>query len=155
VGDVAIDGNLTVTGDIFLANRDLAERFEIDSTAQCVPGMLMVVAESGALMPCTSSYDKRAVGVVAGAGALRPAVTLGHDDRTTPTAAISLVGTACCWVDADHGSVAIGDLLTSSPTPGHAMKVADPARALGAIIGKALRSLPEGQGLVPIIITLQ
>lgn len=154
-GDVAINGNLTVTGDVFLANRDLAERFEVESAAQCVPGMLMVVADSGALVPCTGAYDKRAVGVVAGAGALKPAVTLGRADQPVPTAAISLVGTAYCWVDADHGAVAIGDLLTSSPTPGHAMKAADPARALGAMIGKALRPLREGKGLVPIVIALQ
>jgi hypothetical protein len=38
---------------------------------------------------------------------------------------------------------------------GHAMKAADPRRAFGAVIGKALRPLPAGRGLVPILVALQ
>jgi hypothetical protein len=49
----------------------------------------------------------------------------------------------------------VGDLLTTSATPGHAMKVADPARALGTVLGKALGSLRQGRALVPILVTLQ
>jgi hypothetical protein len=35
------------------------------------------------------------------------------------------------------------------------MKVDDPMKAFGAVIGKALRPLHEGQGLIPILIALQ
>jgi hypothetical protein len=35
------------------------------------------------------------------------------------------------------------------------MKAVDPATAFGAVIGKALRALDEGQGLIPILVTLQ
>jgi hypothetical protein len=49
----------------------------------------------------------------------------------------------------------VGDLLTTSPTPGYAMKADDPFKAFGAVIGKALRPLKEAQGLVPILIALQ
>jgi hypothetical protein len=49
----------------------------------------------------------------------------------------------------------MGDLLTTSPTPGHAMKADDPLKAFGAVIGKALRPLDEGEGLIPILIALQ
>jgi hypothetical protein len=38
---------------------------------------------------------------------------------------------------------------------GHAMKAADPLKAFGAIIGKALRRLEEGQGLIPVLMALQ
>jgi len=51
--------------------------------------------------------------------------------------------------------VKIGDLLTSSTTPGCAMRAADPARAFGAVIGKALTPLDDGEGLVDMIISLQ
>jgi hypothetical protein len=44
---------------------------------------------------------------------------------------------------------------TTSPTPGHAMKVDDPLKAFGAVIGKAMRPLAEGRGLIPILIALQ
>jgi len=51
--------------------------------------------------------------------------------------------------------IEVGDLLTTSPTPGYAMKATDPLKAFGAIIGKALCPLKEGQGLIPILIALQ
>ena len=35
-------------------------------------------------------------------------------------------------VDADFSPVAVGDMLTTSSTPGHAMRANDPARAFGA-----------------------
>jgi hypothetical protein len=66
-----------------------------------------------------------------------------------------LLGKVYCKVDAGYGAIAIGDLLTTSPTPGHAMKAEDPLKAFGAVIGKALRPLKEGQGLLPILIALQ
>jgi hypothetical protein len=35
------------------------------------------------------------------------------------------------------------------------MKASDPARVLGAVIGKALRPQSEGTGLIPILVALQ
>jgi hypothetical protein len=58
-------------------------------------------------------------------------------------------------VDAQYSAVETGDLLTTSPTPGHAMKAHDQAKAFGAVIGKALRPLAAGQSLIPILIALQ
>jgi hypothetical protein len=49
----------------------------------------------------------------------------------------------------------MGDLLTTSSTPGHAMKAADALKAFGSIIGKALRPFKQGQGLIPILVALQ
>jgi hypothetical protein len=60
-----------------------------------------------------------------------------------------------CKVNADFGSIAIGDLLTTSPMPGRAMKAAEPTKAFGAVIGKALDSIDRGCGLIPILVTLQ
>lgn len=65
------------------------------------------------------------------------------------------MGKVFCHVDASYGSVVAGDLLTTSPTTGHAMKAADRQRAFGAVIGKALKPLLHGRGLVPILVTLQ
>lgn len=58
-----------------------------------------------------------------------------------------------CKVDADIAPIAPGDLLTTSPTKGHAQK-ADPAKAAGAIIGKALGGLKKGKGKIPVLVTL-
>ena len=69
---------------------------------------------------------------------------------------MALVGKVYCKVDAEYAPVEVGDLLTTSPTLGHAMKAGDPAKAFGAVIGKALQGLPAGQrGLIAILIALQ
>jgi hypothetical protein len=68
---------------------------------------------------------------------------------------VALVGKVYCKVDAHYASIEVGDLLTTSDTPGHAMKATDPLKAFGSVIGKALRPLEAGQGLVPILIALQ
>jgi hypothetical protein len=65
------------------------------------------------------------------------------------------VGKVFCKVDAQYGAIAVGDLLTTSPTLGHAMKATKPHKAFGAVIGKALRPLQDGCGLIPILIALQ
>ena len=46
-------------------------------------------------------------------------------------------------MDAGYAPVGVGDLLTTSPTAGHAMRAEDPVRAFGATIGKALRKDDE------------
>jgi hypothetical protein len=167
VGNVRVDGHtlvsgnmevtaaVTVDGDVFLKNRgDVAEQF--GASTECAAGSVMIIGENALLELCSRDYDKRAVGVISGAGSLRPAITLGGSNaHTTPTVSIAMVGTALCLVDADRAAVEAGDLLTSSSTPGHAMKAADPVGGFGAVIGKALGSLSRGRGLVPIVVALQ
>ena len=58
-------------------------------------------------------------------------------------------------VDAGFGAIHAGDLLTTSPHAGYAMKVTDKAAALGAVIGKALSSLETGTGTVAVMVTLK
>jgi hypothetical protein len=154
-GDAQVTGNIGVNGDVLLANQDIAERFEIEPDCAYEPGMVMVLGEGGAVMPCTRPYDKRAVGVVSGAGALRPAVTLGETPRPRPTVPIALIGTAYCWADDGNGAIEVGDPMTTSHQPGHAMKATDPFKGFGAVIGKALAPLREGSDLIPILLTRQ
>ena len=68
---------------------------------------------------------------------------------------VALTGRVYVWVDASYGAVQPGDLLTTSDTPGHAMVVADHEQAQGAILGKAMTALPEGRGLVLVLVSLQ
>ena len=86
----------------------------------------------------------------------KPGITL--DRQSSPHAGrlpIALSGKVYCRVDASSEPVHVGDLLVSSPTRGHAMKASDPIRAFGAVIGKALRRLEAGRGLIPILVSLQ
>ena len=68
---------------------------------------------------------------------------------------ITLIGKAFCKVNAEYSPIGVGDLLTTSPTVGYAMRADDPLRAFGAVIGKALKSMHAGRGLIPILIALQ
>jgi hypothetical protein len=74
--------------------------------------------------------------VVSGGGDNMPAMILDRRDSSGKQLPIALVGKVCCKVDAQYGAVEVGDLLTTSPTPGHAMKATDPSLAFGAVIGK-------------------
>ena len=57
--------------------------------------------------------------------------------------------------DATGGEILPGDLLTTSDTPGCAMKVTDFSRSQGAVLGKAMSPLKRGQGMVLVLVTLQ
>jgi hypothetical protein len=67
---------------------------------------------------------------------------------------VTLGAYAHCKVDADIAPIVAGDLLTTSPTKGHAQKVLDRGQATGAIIGKALAGLKKGKGKIPLLVTL-
>ncbi|MGH6813364.1 MAG: hypothetical protein ACREDM_13850, partial [Methylocella sp.] len=149
------EGDVEVTGDIRLVNADCAEDFDIADVEQIVPGTVMVLDPEGALQQSQRAYDKRVAGVISGAGGYKPGIVLDRQEPQNNRMPIALMGKVYCKVDAQDGAIEVGDLLTTSPTPGHAMKAADPLKASGAVIGKALRPLKDGQGLIPILIALQ
>jgi prepilin-type processing-associated H-X9-DG protein len=152
-GNVQVNGTITVQADIVLANADCAEEF--DAAGLAAPGTVMVIGDDEALRPSAEPYDRRVAGVVSGGGQYKPALLLDRRASSRPRSAVALVGKVCCKVDAEHGPVKVGDLLTTSPTPGHAMRASDRDRAFGAVIGKALQPLESGQALIPILVALQ
>jgi hypothetical protein len=156
-GDVNVSGNVNVAkgGDVKLAGGDCAEQFDLCSPETAEPGTVMVIDNHGALRMSHKAYDRAVAGVVSGAGSFRPAIVLDQRSGAEPRANIALVGKVYCKVDADAGPIAVGDLLTSSDRPGHAMRVGDPLRAFGSVLGKALRPMESGQGLLPILVALQ
>ena len=149
------EGIVMVTGDLQLQNADCAEDFDVLAAEKIEPGTVMVIDSDGAMRPSTKSYDKCVAGVVSGAGDFKPGLILGKHAEKPNRLPIALMGKVYCKVDADFGSIEIGDLLTTSSTPGHAMKASDPHQAFGAVIGKALRPWAKGQGLIPILVALQ
>jgi hypothetical protein len=148
-------GDVEVTGDIRLTNgQDLAEDFDIGAESS-EPGFVMVFDGAGKLHPCAEAYDKKVAGVVAGAGGFKPSIILGRRSEGETKQPIALVGRVECRVDAAYGAIGVGDLLTTSPTPGHAMKATNALQAFGAVIGKALRALDSGRDSIPILVALQ
>lgn len=154
-GNVQVNGTITVTGDVYLSGADCAEQFDFAGSQPPAPGTLLVMGDNGALVESHASYDKKVVGVVAGAGTYRPGIVMDKNVTDAPRVVISLMGKTYCKVDAEYGPVEVGDLLTSSPTPGYAMKASDVTLAFGSVVGKALRSQESGRGIIPILIALQ
>jgi hypothetical protein len=115
----------------------------------------MVLGDEGALYPSSTAYDKRVAGVISGAGKYKPGIVFDRQQSNDIRQPVALLGKVYCKVDADYAPIEVGDLLTTSSTAGHAMKATDPLKAFGTVIGKALRSLKESQGLIPILVALQ
>ena len=69
---------------------------------------------------------------------------------------MALAGRVYCNVIASDDDIKPGDQLTTSSTPGYAMKVRDYRRAPGTELGKAMEPLAKGQkGQILVLVTLQ
>jgi len=137
---------------------DLAEPFEVSGESIIQPGTIVAIdpANAGQLKMATSAYDKTVAGIVSGAGNIKPGMVMGQDGSiASGEHPVALTGRVYAKVDAQYGAIQPGDLLTTSDTPGHAMRVTDISQAQGAIIGKAMTSLEEGKGLVLVLVSLQ
>jgi len=160
-GDNSTDSEATIhlngsAGDIILRNADCAEDFPIENARSVEPGTVLIIGGDTQLRVCSEAYDKRVAGVVAGAGTYKPGIILGRkEDQRDDSLPVALMGRVYCKVDSRDGAIEVGDLLTTSPTPGHAMKAADPMKAFGAVIGKALEPISRRMGMIPILVALQ
>ena len=155
-GTVSMAGTLTVAGDIVLTGGDCAEEFNVSPAGLPEPGTVVVLdPENGGVGECLRAYDKKVVGVVSGAGDLRPAIILDAARSEQPRVPVALNGKVSVRWMRRYAPIEAGDLVTTSSTPGHAMKADDAAKAFGAVIGKALADAREGRQLIPILISLQ
>lgn len=135
---------------------DLAEPFAMSSDS-VPPGAVVVIdpSQPGRLKLGTEPYDSKVAGIVSGAGGVQPGISMIQTEALEGGRNVALSGRVYALVDADFAPVEPGDLLTTSSTPGHAMKAADAARRPGASIGKAMTPLKSGRGLVLVLVSLQ
>jgi hypothetical protein len=147
-------GALEITG-----GADLSEQFDIKPMQDGLrPGMLVCIdpENPGHLISSSQAYDRTVAGVVSGAGGVKPGMVMGQRGTSADGRhPVALTGRVYCMVDADPNAIRPGDLITTSETPGHGMKVIDHEKAQGAIIGKAMSGLEKGRGLVLILVSLQ
>jgi hypothetical protein len=144
---------ITITG-----GSDLAEPFPISTAEpQVSEGAVMVIDEThpGQLKLADQPYDTRVAGVVSGANGIHPGIQMQQEGVLAGGRNVALSGRVYVQADASNGSIKPGDLLTTSSTPGRAMRVSDHLKAQGAILGKAMTGLDEGQGMVLVLVTLQ
>jgi len=125
---------------------DIAEH--IDAASDVGPGDVVVIDPENdeRVVKSTKPYDTSVAGIIS----TDPALLIGRSDTKTP---LALAGRAPCKVSAEDGPIHRGDLLTTSSTPGHAMKATEPK--LGTILGKALGELKSGTGVIYVLVILQ
>jgi hypothetical protein len=120
---------------------DLAEFYEGDKEYE--PGTVLVFGGDKEVTITNQMNDTRAAGVVT----TNPAYVMNQEQAGIKVC-IALAGRVPCKV---VGRVKKGDLLTTSATPGYAVKANDPK--LGSIIGKALEDKDSGEaGVIQVAI---
>jgi hypothetical protein len=97
----------------------------------------------GTLRRAGAASDPAVAGVVTGL----PASTVA--DAAT-LASVAQTGLVECKVDAGYGAIRVGDILITSPTPGHAMLGLDPVT--GTVLGKAAEPLDTGTGTILVLV---
>jgi hypothetical protein len=160
-GNVAVSGAVTAQVVTVLGGSDVAEPYNVAPAGEvkAIPGYVVAIDPDkvGQMRVVSKAYDTTVAGIVSGANGINPGITLRQKgtvaDGELPVASI---GRVWCWCDADaSGPIVAGDLLTTSDTPGHAMKAVDKERRDGAVIGKAMSSLKSGKGLVLVLVSLK
>jgi hypothetical protein len=142
-------GNVYADGTFNPGGADLAEM--LPAIEGLEPGDVLVIGPNGKLTRSTTPYATN----VAGVYSTNPGFVGGSDeDGVNPgKVPLAVVGVARAKVSAENGSIAPGDLLTTSSTPGHAMKAAE--HKVGTILGKALGKLQSGTGVIDVLVILQ
>ena len=150
------NGNTCTPVLLITGGADVAEPFQI-STQDIPKGSVVIIDEDnpGRLKLSDAPYDKRVAGIVSGANGINSGMILSQQGVIEGGQNVALSGRVYVQAAATHAPIKPGDLLTTSSLPGHAMKVTDHTRASGAILGKAMSALKEGQGMVLVLVTLQ
>lgn len=153
--DLEVEGTAWARHGWQSGHRDLAENYASETALE--PGEVVCFdRERDVVVRSTDPNDTLICGVVSTA----PGVLLNADDAVDAQQLfpIALCGRVPCKVVDENGPIRRGDLLTSSSTPGHAMR-AEPGRLdgkaiyrAGTIVGKALEPLEAGTGLIEIFV---
>jgi hypothetical protein len=155
-GDLNVAANASVCTLTIRGGCDVAEPFVMSASA-VTKGSVVVIDEQhpGQLKLSDRPYDTRVAGIVSGANGINPGLALHQEGALADGQNVALSGRVYVLADASGSPITPGDLLTTSESPGYAMKVTDHARAQGAILGKAMTGLKEGKGVVLVLVTLQ
>jgi hypothetical protein len=153
--DIEAEGTVYSKSGYLSVNQDLAENYHSDTDLEpgdvvCFdPGKDKIVASE-------KPNDPLILGVISTApGFLLNAKREAEETKVFP---VALGGRVSCKVIDENGSIKAGDLLTSSSTPGYAMKShpsiigGEELFRPGTIIGKALGMLESGKGMIDVFV---
>lgn len=155
------NGNVRCDGAFTGGGADLAEAFDFEgSRTEYEPGDVLVISTDSE-MKIVRSSTPNAQNVI-GVYATKPGVLLAHtnaEEDISGLIPVGVVGVIPTKVCAENGPIRPGDLLTTSSTAGHAMKVKpliiDGVTLFpsGTILGKALENFDgPGNGLIRVFV---
>lgn len=154
-GNVSVTGDISATGNIAAKYQDVAEW--VPSREDLSAGTVVVLDASigNAVMASNGAYDTTVAGVVSA----QPGIILGEAGSAREQ--VATTGRVKVKVDAGKAPIRVGDLLVTSSRPGYAMKSIPvdiggvAMHRPGTILGKALEALPNGEGEILVLLSLQ
>lgn len=137
-------GNAYTDGSFIGGGADVAEYIVVSEAVE--PGDVVELDPHNPRQyrKAQSAYSRLIAGVIS----TRPGVILGVRGQSEGQALLALVGRVPVKATTENGPIRPGDLLTSASKPGYAMRCENAQRCEGAIMGKALESLDEGEGVI-------
>jgi len=168
------ESGMNVQGGIYGITRtggsiDVAEWIKTIDALE--PGDVVVAdtRNDGKVRLSTKPYDSTVVGVIS----TKPHLTMGNEFKGTDAARLALTGRVPVKATTENGPISSGDLLTTSSTPGYAMRWSfiDPMQSSNfdelksileennirrkSVLGKALESLESEEGKIMVLVNLQ
>ncbi len=138
---------------------DLAELFDItDEREDKQAGMLVSLDPDnpGKLMLSKEAYDRKIAGVISGANGVKPGILMGQENSIAHgDELVTLSGRTYVKANTSNGAINVGDFITSSKVSGQAMRATKRRKLRGAVIGKSMTTLEEGEGFILVLINLQ
>lgn len=135
-----INGNANITGDLYLHGNltgyDLSEFISGDGTLEAGDVVEIDTSRDEAIVKSTMSYSTKVVGIVS----TDPGIKMNKYDGIKNKVPLVLSGRVPIKVNLENGAIKRGDLLTTSNTPGYAMKCNDKNKCTGALVGKAMQN---------------
>lgn len=151
------DGNVRADGSFFAGGADFAELVSIASGVDNL--------ESGDVLAISPDTDRAVVlasvpnstalmGVYSTkAGFVGSEFGAEQSGETSNYVMVAIMGIVPVKVSAENGPIHRGDLLTTSATPGHAMKAT--SFEAGTLLGKAMGELESGTGMIEVFLVLR
>ena len=153
-----VANNGTVHAPAYQGLPDFAEEIRPSpaDTSRLEPGDVLVAASDAdrSVSRSRKRYSTSVLGVYSTAPGF---IGTEHpiDGASSETIPMAVIGIVPCKVSAENGPIRRGELLTTSRTPGHAMRCANHRRCSGAIVGKALTAWDKGRGVIQVLVSLQ
>lgn len=131
-------------------NLGFADYLEIENESS-IPSGTVIVHKNGNYAVANEAYSKDTFGVVTNT----PAVELKPVAEISDAYPVVKNGVVTVRVNGESGSISNGDLITTSSTPGEAMKAVSSGFTLGVAQADFSPDSPADTGLIPILIDIK